>query len=373
VLVAARTFVTRGTGTPASAPSALLAMLAPRTNTPLQAAPATSLDPDAPTVLWKQGGEVMLCTVMNQGRVGIAALGANGTWSGVAPISGAVPALRRIRALAAVSPAASESLLFVVGADHHLYAKRRAAGAAWDDAVAVNDDLRLHPFSRLAASARGADHANAFFIDEAGLLTSAAWTRTSTNPWPPQFAIRRLETVPSFLPGCALAAVSPRATDALVFGVGSDLHLRFSFFVAGVGWSAPASAGRNTELVGAHTRLAAAVVDEAHVEVAVLTDAGRAAVYSFVRNGAVWVAQNRIVIEDPPAAPANTRARRRRPQAGTGLQPAAGFRINPFGDLALVRAPGGQASVLYCAGLRSGEAKVLVRDLAAGGGWRYLA
>jgi hypothetical protein len=29
--------------------------------------------------------------------------------------------------------------------------------------------------------------------------------------------------------------------------------------------------------------------------------------------------------------------------------------------------------VLYCAGLRSGEAKVLVRDLAAGGGWQYFA
>jgi hypothetical protein len=372
VLVAARTFVARGTGTPASAPSARLSMLAPRTNTLLQAAPDTTLEPDAPAVLWKQGGEVMLCTVLNQGRVGVAALDTNGAWSGVAPITGTVPALRRIRALAAVSPAASESLLFVVGVDHHLYAKRRPAGAAWDDAVAVNDDVRLHPFSRLAASARGADNANAFFIDEAGLLTSVAWTRTSTNPWPPQFAIQRLEAAPSFLPGCALAAVSPRADDALVFGVGSDLHLRFSFFVAGVGWSAPASAGRNTDLVGAHTRLAATVVDEAHVEVAVLTDAGRAAVYSFVRNGAAWVAQNRIVIEDPPAS-ANARARRRRPQAGTGLQPADGFRINPFGDLALVRARGAQASVLYCAGLRSGEAKVLVRDLAAGGGWQYFA
>jgi hypothetical protein len=267
--------------------------------------------------------------------------------------------------MAAASPAAGESLLFLAGADHRLYAKRRN-GATWEDAVAVNDDWRLHPFARLAAAARGADSVAAFFIDQAGLLACASWARANAG-----FALQRLESAPSLLTGGDLAAVSPQADDVLVFGVGADLRLRFASFVNGAGWSAPLPAGRDADLVGAHTRLAAVAVDASHVEVAALTDGGKAVLYSFVRNGAAWVAQNRIVIEDPPAL---TGARaRRRPRAGTGLQDADGFRINPFGDIGLLRAPGAQASMLYCAGLRGGEAKVLVRDLGAGGRWQYFA
>jgi hypothetical protein len=364
-LVAARTFTARGTGATAGAPTAQLTMLGPRAGATLAAAPDTSLEPDAPTVLWKQDHDAMLCTFLNNGRLGIASLAADGSWSAIAAIGGSAPALRRIRALAAASPGPVESMLFLAGADHRLYLKRRSA--VWDDAVAVNDDLLLHPFSRFAAAARGADNVHAFCVDQAGLLANASWARTGSG-----FTIVRIETVPSLLPGGALAAVSPGRDDVLVFGVGSDLRLRFASFVGGAGWSAPASAGRDADLIGAHTRLAAIAVDEAHVEVAALTDAGKAVLYLFVRNGAAWVAQNRIVIEDPPA-PAAARARRPRPQAGTGLQPADGFRINPFGDLALLRAPGAQAGVLYCAGLRSGEARVLVRDLAAGGSWQYFA
>ncbi|MGZ5199895.1 MAG: hypothetical protein ACXWC4_09005 [Telluria sp.] len=366
-LVAARTFVPRGSGAAASAPAAQLAMLAPQASTLLAAAPGTSLEPDAPTVMWKQGDEVMLCTVLNDARIGVASLAADGTWAAIAAIGGSVPALRRIRALAVASPAPGESMLFLAGADHRLYLKRRGAGPAWEDAAALSDDLRLHPFSRLAAAARGADNAAAFFIDQAGLLACASWARAS-----PGVGIQRLETAPSLLPGGALAAVSPRLDDVLVFGVGSDLRLRFASFISGIGWSTPAPAGRDTDLVGAHTRLAAIAIDESHVELAALTDAGKAVIYPFVRNGSAWVAQNRIVIEDPPAL-TGARARRRRPQAGTGLQAADGFRLNLFGDLALFRAPGAQACVLYCAGLRSGEAKVLVRDLAAGGSWQYFA
>lgn len=365
-LVTARSFVARGAGTTPTPPSALLTTLAPGGNTALTLANGVTLEPDAPSALFQPGADAFLCTVLNGGGLGIATLSATGTWTTIDTIAGTVPALRRIRAIAAISRLPTEAMLFMVGADHQLYVKRQQGTAAWEDGVAVNADLRLHPFTRLAATTRGGDTVDTFFIDNAGLLTTAFWARWFTTSWP-GFLAQRIETAPSFLPGGDIAAVVPQRDDILVFGVGTDLQLRFAFFVNGQNWTPPASVGQAADLIGAHTRLSAVAVDATHVEVAALTDAGQAVIYPFQRNGTTWTPQPRIVVADPPALTGAIPT----PPQGAVLQPADGFRINPFGDLALFRAPGAQASVLYCAGLRGGDAKALMRDLAASGAWQF--
>lgn len=365
-LVTARTFVPRGPGTTPTPPTAQITTLAPGGNTTVPVAAAVTLEPDAPSTLVQPSADLFLCTVLNGGGLGIGSLSATGTWSDIDTIAGTVPTLRRIRALTSASRDNTEAMLFMVGADNQLYVKRKAGTNAWEDGVAVNTDLLLHPFTRLAAGTRGGATVDTFFFDNAGLLTTAFWARWFVAGWP-GFLAQRLETTPSFLPGGALATVVPQMDTILVFGVGADLHLRFAYFVNAQNWTPPASVGQPAEFIGAHTRLAAIAVDETHVEVAALTDAGQAVIYPFERSGTTWNPQARIVIADPAAVTGAIPA----PQQGAVLQPADGFRINPFGDLALFRAPNAQASVLYCAGLRGGNTNVLMRDLATSGIWQY--
>jgi hypothetical protein len=355
--------VPRGTGTTPTPPTASLAALASTRSTAIPLAHGIILEPDAPSTLFATGSDIRLCTVLNGGGVGIGLLNARGNWTAIDTIHGTVPPLRRIRALAGVSRISTQSMLFMVGADHQLHVKRKTGNQSWEDELTLVRDVRLHPFTSLAVTARTNFTIHTFFLNDAGLLTTAFWTGGAD--WP-TFVHRPREDAPSFLPGGSLAAVSP-GRDLLVFGVGADLHLRFASFVSGQGWTPPAAAGQPADLIGAHTRLSAVAIDATHVEVAALTDAGQAAVYPFEFSGSTWTAQPRILIADPPALAGAVPV----PPAGAVLQPADGFRINPFGDLALVRPATANASVLYCAGLRGGQAKALMRDLAPGGTWQF--
>jgi hypothetical protein len=265
-----------------------------------------------------------------------------------------------------VSNAASHAHLFFVGSDDRLYVKRRTVTAAWSDGQPVND-TRLHPFSDLAGQARRGDTVDTFFIDDRGLLTTAYWARWFKTPFP-GFLSQRLQTAPSLLPGGALAASCPHPDHLLVFGVGNDLRLHFASFVHGRGWSAVSPAGTAQDLIGAHTRLSAHAVSATEVEVAALMDSGQLTIYPFTRTGTRWTAAARQVIGEPPplagAAP---------PTTGAGLQPAAGFRINPFGDLAIIRITGQRSSTVLCAGLRGRDARTLRWAAVTPNAWQWVA
>jgi hypothetical protein len=367
IVVVADFFVPRGVGVAPAAPSARVTTQGPGVASGIAVAAGVTVEPDAPLTLFPRGGEILLATVLSDGGIGLATRTAlTGAWTNIDRISGTVPALRRSRALQGVANAVSNAHVFFIGADHQLYVKRRTGTGGWSDGQPVTADLRLHPFSALAGEARRGDTVDTFFIDEQGLLTTAFWARWFTTPFP-GFLVQRLQTAPSLLPGGALAATCPHPDHLLVFGIGTDQRLHFAFFVHGRGWSAVAPAGAAADLIGAHGRLAVAAISGTEVEVAALTDAGQLAVYPVRLTGTTWAAAARQVVPDPPALAGTAPA----PPPGAILQPASGFRINPFGDLAIVRPPRHAASTVVCAGLRAGEAKTLRWNAAGADAWQY--
>lgn len=367
-LLVSGSFVARGTGTSTTPPLSQLTQRATGGNTSIPVANTVTVEPDAPVVLFPAAADMTICTVLNNGSIGIGSLSAASAWTAIDVIQGTVPVLRRIRAIDGVSRLNNESMLFVIGADNKLYVKRKQGTNNWEDAVVVNQNVVLHPFSRLSATTSGGFSVDVFYINNQGLLSSAFWTQAFlfTSTWP-GFSAYTLERTVSFLPDAAIKAVVPRAGDILVFGVGNDLRLRFTFFVQGQGWTPPAAVGQPQDLIGSHTHLAAHAINDTTVEVAALTDAGQATIYTFQRAGVAWTPQPRVVVADPPALAGAIPVIPR----GAVLQPADGFRINPFGDLGLFRAPGAQASTLFCAGLRNGNTNVLIKDLSAAGVWQF--
>jgi hypothetical protein len=347
-------------------PTSTLKTQGPTSSVPLPLATGIQVEPDAPVCLFPRGAEMLAATVLVGGGIALSSLPATGTWAAANSITGAVPNLRRSRALKAISRTTDESQLFYIGSDNRLYVKRLQATPPWTDGLVVNPDLLLHPFSKLAVAGRGPDTVETFFIDDHGLLTTAFWARWFTSAWP-GFGLQRLETAPSLLPGGALAAVSPRPSDLLVFGIGADMRLSFTSFVSGRGWVPIAAAGQAQEMVAAHSNLAAASVSASGVEVAAVTDFGQLVVYPFQFNGSMWVDAPRRVISDPPALAGPALP----PPAGAVRQPANGFRVNPFTDLSILRLAGASACTVYCAGLRNVETKLLMCDLAGSGTWEY--
>jgi len=53
------------------------------------------------------------------------------------------------------------------------------------------------------------------------------------------------------------------------------------------------------------------------------------------------------------------------------VQPASGFRINPFGDLSIFRLPGQPISTVLCAGLRGRDARTLRWNAAGPDVWQW--
>ncbi len=368
-LVVADLFQARGQGAAATPPASRVIAQRGNAATAFTVGAGVTVEPDAPLTLFFRGGEMLLATVLSGGGIGVAAYdGLSDTWGAIERAGGAVPALRRLRALQGVSSTVSHTHLFYIGSDHRLYVKRqtrtpRGAWTAWSDGQPVNDTLRLHPFSGLEGVARRGDWVETFFIDERGLLASAWWSRGFTSRFP-GFLIQQLETTPALLPGGALAAISPHPDHILVFGVGTDQRLRFTFFVAGQGWTGQAPVGTAQDLVGVHTRLAVHTLSASDVEVVALTDSGALAIYPFSRTGTRWAGGTRQVIVDPPAVATGPAV------AGS----AAGFRINPFGDLAILRpiSPSVTTSVVYCAGVRGSESRTLRWNGAAAQPWLAL-
>jgi peptidoglycan hydrolase-like protein with peptidoglycan-binding domain len=353
-------------GPPPTPPGSQLFWQDPTRSTALTVAPNAFVEPDAPIRLVDRFPDLLLATVLVGGTIGLSRLSGVGPRTPISPITGTVAALRRPRALEIVSRNRTDTQLFFIGADDRLYVKRLLNTPPWTNAQIVNPDLQLHPFSSLAAATRGGDTVDTFFIDRQGLLATAFWARWFTAPWP-GFQVQRLELRPSLLPGGALAAVVPQRDHLLVFGVGNDLRLSLALFVQGQGWSAVTTIGQPDEMIGAHTRLTTHAVTSTEVEVAALTDSGQLVIYSFALTGNNWVPRPRRIIADPPTLAGNP------PPIPPGAitQSADGFRINPFGDLAIMRLTAQPSSTVFCAGLRAGEAHTLVFNLTGQGDWLW--
>jgi hypothetical protein len=178
---------------------------------------------------------------------------------------------------------------------------------------------------RKVKGTRGADTADAYFINWNGLLSRATWPTGA--PWP-QFVVESFETAPSLLPGSALAGCAA-GQDYLVVGVGSNLRLRAVSFVQGSGWGTLVAIGQPQDLIASHGPLAAHAITDTTVMVAALTDAGQVATYMFQRADGTYTAAARQLVPDPPALSGAVPTTRE-------LVATNGFRVNPFGDLALV-------------------------------------
>jgi hypothetical protein len=364
-LLVAGTFVPARAGPPMAPPMSQLTSLATGGSTAIPFATGVTAEPDAPSALFDAGNAVGLCTILNGGALGVGSLSPSGTWTAIDTMPGATPAIRRIRSLAACGRTNTESTVFYVGADNLIYVKRKQGTSPWEDAAAINNTT-LHPFSRMVACARGSTVLELYYIDSAGLLTNSFFIVGGASTWP-AFPGANVETSPSLLADGALAIIAPTADTVLVFGVGLDLRLAFAAFVQGQGFSGVLGIGAAQDLIAAHTRLAVNKVNDTTIEVAALTDAGAAAIYQFVRSGSTWTPQPRTVMADPPAVAGAIPA----VPAGAVVQPANGFRINPYGDLALFRAPTAISSTLMCAGLRGGETHLLTCDLAPTATWQF--
>jgi hypothetical protein len=364
-VVVADFFQPRGGGATPS-PAARVTTQGPTQSTAIGTAAGVTVEPDAPLTLCRHGNDLLLATVLSGGGIGLATRSAAGTWTAIDRITGTVPPLRRARALRGVSNAVSNAHVFFIGADDRLYVKRRRGTGGWSDGQPVTHNLRLHPFSSLAGAPRRADTVDTFFIDDQGLLATAYWARWFTTPFP-GFLVQRLQTAPSLLPGGALSAICPHPDHLLVFGVGADQRLHFASFVHGRGWSPVSAAGVPSDLIRAHGRLAAHAVSATEVEVVTLTDSGQLTIYPVRRTGAAWAAAARQVVADPPPLAAAAPP----PPAGAVLQPASGFRINPFGDVSILRPAGQASSTVLCAGLRGGEARTLRWNAAGPDAWQW--
>ena len=365
-VVVADFFEARGTGA-APPPRSRVMTQGPAQSAALGLAAGVTVEPDAPLTMFPRGGDLVVATVLNGGDIGVATRSAAGAWSTIDRMAGTMTALRRLRALRGASNTVSNAHLFYIGADDRLYVKRAVGTGAWSGAQVVNPDLRLHPFSGLASEARGNEWVETYVIDDRGLLTTAFWSRRYTTPFP-GFHVQRLETAPSLLPDGALSAICPQFDHVLVFGVGLNQQLHFVYFVQGHGWSAVTAVGGAQDLVGVHTRMNAHAISATDVEVAVLTDAGQLTMYPFRLTGHTWAAGARQVVANPRALVGAAPT----PPANAVLQPADGFRINPFGDVRIVREPRQANSTVFCAGLRASESKTLRWNAGSTDVWQYV-
>jgi len=333
--------------------------------TALPRATGKSPAPEAPMLLLERPKELLAITVLQDKRLGIAARSDASNpkkWSPLDALPGTQTDVRRLYAMAGVTLAPDDVQVYFIGKDQHLYVSRSLNGAAWTEEEVLTDE-RLHPFSQLAAVTRGTQTVAVFFIDERGGLAVVFWATAAK--WPSWKRVA-LEGQPSaFLSGTSLAAVSPSDREIFVFGIGRDLRLSFvSYSAQAKSWTSPAPLGAPKEMVTPHARIAAHVASPDRIEVFALTDDGRATIYRLTRDAGGFRAEARIVIDTPPAPTGNAPIA----PSQSGRASATGYRLNPFGDLAILRGTSG-ATVIYAPGLRDGAHKILRYELHGQSAW----
>ena len=355
---------------PTSPPRMDLTILGDRgAGTALAWSPDLPVEPDAPLVVVP---EQMPDTILSVSRNGVALERrlVSGGWSAWSSVGAPPPSLRRLRAIAGAKRADGTTYALAVSADHRLYAQRRPRGGAWSDPAAMAGDLRLHPFSTLTATLRGADQLEVLCLDAAGNLANAWWS-TLMSTWPGD-AHARVESTAMLLAGGSLAAVAPASDSLLAFGVGRDLRLTATVFRSGRGWREPQPLGRPQDRLTPHARIAAQIVSPNLVEVVGISHELRLVVHRLRRTAGEWAAEPPVAL--PSIPPAGAPAAHATVGAAGSVEPAVGWTPNPFGDVALGRTAAGRSYVAVSALAATAPRTGAVGCFLDGqqGWWRYL-
>jgi hypothetical protein len=291
-----------------------------------------------------------------------------GTWSPIGSITAAPPAMRRLRAMALAAFAADERQLFFVGSDRLLYGSRQKGATPWTTPAALGT-FTVHPFSNLAAATRlasasgSAASVDVFALSSDGLLSTISWNPAMAT-WPGSQS-QALETAASLLTGTSLAAISATPDKLHVFGVGADRRLKYAEWTDGSGWGAVTTIGA-TSPVSPHTRLAVHAPSPTRVEVAAVSDQGWIRIYALEASGGIWTEQPSLTLNNPAAlAPKGYTP----PPAASPTENAYGWRINPFGDLAIGSVAG--ITTVFAAGIKPGQTAVMRRSTATGSTWEF--
>jgi hypothetical protein len=355
-------------GAATSLPRMDLAILGDRgASTALASSPELPVEPDAPVVVVPPQMPDTMLSVSRNG-VALERTLVSGGWTGWAAVGAPPPSLRRLRAIAGLKRSDGTTYAVTVSADHRLYAQRRPRGGVWSDPAAMAGDLRLHPFSTLTATLRGADQVEVVCIDAAGNLANAWWS-TLMSTWPGE-AHALVESSPGLLAGGSLAAAAPASDSLLAFGIGRDLRLMVAVFRSGRGWRAPQPLGQPQDRLTPHARIAAQTVSPDLVEVVGISHELRLVVHRLRLTAGVWTPEPAVVLPTiPPAGAAPPPAR----SAGGPAQPAVGWTLNPFADVALGRTAAGRSYVAASALAATATRTAAVACFLDGqqGWWRF--
>ncbi|HEY4940105.1 MAG TPA: hypothetical protein VII56_01650 [Rhizomicrobium sp.] len=326
-------------------------------------APAQYVEPDAPIVpaMYHGAGKSYFASVLRNGDIAVFSV-PNPTWQ--TTNSSATMISRRLRRLAFVASDVGNLSLFYVGGDSLLYGMRRTSDtSSWSPPLATGAALRVHPFGAVAAASRATTSVDLFTLNSAGLLTTILWSAASAN-W--SATSQALEVGSgTFLRTTALAAVSATATTLHVFGVGTDLKLRYVEYTGANGWGSVNTLGGATDFVSPHTRIAAHAFSPTRVEVAAVSDTGNVRVHALVYSGTAWAEESPRKELPPPETvkPAGYPV----PGGTAATEVAFGWRINPFGDLGIAVVSG--VTTVYAAGIARGAMAVLRRTIVGGSEW----
>ncbi|WP_437087179.1 hypothetical protein [Streptomyces sp. enrichment culture] len=244
---------------------------------------------------------------------------------------------------------------------HRLYAQRRPADGPWSEPAPMAGDLRLHPFSSLAATSRGRT-VEVLLLDRDSRLVNAWWSRG--GEWPGK-AHTFVDKAARLLPGGALAALAPTADDLLALGIGRDLRLHLADYRAGRGWEPPRPLGLPEHCLTPHARFAAHVVTPELVEVCALTHRLQPVVYRLRPGDGSWQSADPQPL---PAVPPRPPRDHRPPAQDSPVEPAYGWVPNPYGDVTLGRTTTGRSFVTLSAHIR-GRAAAVSRFLDGNEEW----
>jgi hypothetical protein len=295
-------------------------------------------------------------------------------WSSPEPVSNDSTPLRRNRAMAATKSSGSdtlETMIFYVSNDHTLIGLRRSNEADWTAAILLSWDVKVHPFSNIAAVARQRPTNSAGPLVDVYFLDASSQLRVATvapESWP-SADVRTLADDEALLPGTAMAAVSPSADESLLFCIGIDCRLLVS------GRTIKGNLKKTDDRLCAHAKMDAFVVSPGIVYVATLTAVNIPCVYVMVKSdqadsdqgdGASWT------IRDPWYYP-NLPYEQTLADAAARFEPAPGlptdynpkilgtekdsvkrnakpgYAFNPFGDVRLSKV--GADVVMWIAGV----------------------
>ncbi|MDQ3708953.1 MAG: DUF1906 domain-containing protein, partial [Actinomycetota bacterium] len=203
-------------------------------------------------------------------------------------------------ALAAAAPSPLDLHLVWAATGQGLWTARRPVAGRWGDPARLGGDLKLHPFSRVAAApAGGGMHVLA--VDNTGRLVHASWAPPAS--WPASAATPIGGD--RILPGADLLLAAGDPGTVIAVAVGTDLQLRRWVLRLGptARWSPSAPLGQPTDTVHPHTRLGSARSLTGGIVVSAV-DGGGVVLRFLLDAGGGWVTPSAIRVPAQPGAAA---------------------------------------------------------------------